>query len=259
MRLVAASEVRELFANYDSLLAEINNWRSLYNPGGIQQLQARPANNALLDLLKVDQEVFGTFPGGFGDNGTGDEHDEDQGGTTDDRVQQCDADIEIPNANTLTLFPESDPVTPCGPVEANPSFNQLVPISRHNVPSGNSRSNLPYSLPTEKEDNMGTTPWNHYTAILDDEFLGSLGGPNILQSRTTPSALVFSAVETGQSSSKNTSSLSYEQDTPAIEYTTHQYQPYKIESQPNFHAEATNQLSLTYATTPNYTIEDMTT
>jgi hypothetical protein len=35
MRLAAASEVRELLADYDKIVEEVNSWRTLYNPGGV--------------------------------------------------------------------------------------------------------------------------------------------------------------------------------------------------------------------------------
>jgi hypothetical protein len=52
----------------------------------MEKRQARPVDDAVLDLLKVELEKFGSFPEGFGDNGTSDKHDEGQGGENDSRV-----------------------------------------------------------------------------------------------------------------------------------------------------------------------------
>jgi hypothetical protein len=69
MRLAAAGEVRELLADYDKVIEEVNSRQTLCNPSGVILQPARPLNQALLDLLKADQEKLGTFSEGFGDNG----------------------------------------------------------------------------------------------------------------------------------------------------------------------------------------------
>ena len=254
VRLAAATEVRQLLADYDALRVEINNWRSLYHPGGVQEVQARPVNNALQDLLEVDQEVFGKFPGGFGDNGTGDEHDEDHGDIAHNGWRECDTNIEIPNANPSALFPESDAVALCDPIEGNSSFDPSVLTSKNTVPSENSHTNITYALPSEEEGYAGHIPWNYDMPTLDDIFVVSLGGQNGFQSQTSPSSPVFSTAEAGQSLYRDMPSRSYEQNTPKTQYPNSQYQSYNTESHETFHSAATNQLSTGYVSMSNYNI-----
>lgn len=47
------------------VVAELNTWRELH---GLSPKQAQPASETLQKLLKVKEDVLGTFPGGFGDN-----------------------------------------------------------------------------------------------------------------------------------------------------------------------------------------------
>ncbi|KAE8446526.1 hypothetical protein EG329_011858 [Mollisiaceae sp. DMI_Dod_QoI] len=78
MCLAAASEIQAILAENIELTAEVNSWREQYGVAGMAPRQVRPVSDAILALLKVDQQVLGTFPAGFGDNGTGEERD-DQG------------------------------------------------------------------------------------------------------------------------------------------------------------------------------------
>jgi hypothetical protein len=261
MRLAAACEVRELLADYDKVLAELNNWRTLYHRGEIQQQQARPVNIALLDLLKVDQEKFGTFPAGFGEKGTSLDHDEDQGGMSDDRGH-FDGDVEAPNDYHSAVFSESDSVAPPGHVEADPLFNQSVPVSGNPVSSENLQSNISQNLPMAQQGDISATSLSLNSFVrMDEELQSFLDGENILHQTLPTDARFFSALDTNHLPHANMSLLSYQQDAPAMEGVNHQYQPYNTESQPQqyFHAQETDHLSLAYATGPNYTIEDMTT
>ena len=78
----AAQEIRSLLAERDELLMEVNQWRSAGGPSFTPR-QARPVSRRLQQVLDVEQEAFGTFPNGFGENpateGSGDQDGEETG------------------------------------------------------------------------------------------------------------------------------------------------------------------------------------
>ena len=261
MRLAAACEVRELLADYDKVLAELNHWRTFYHRGEIQQKQARPVNTALLDLLRVDQERFGTFPAGFGEKGTGLDHYEDQGGMSDDRGH-FDGDIEAPNDYPSAVFSESDLVAPPGHVEAEPLFGQSVPVSGNPVSSQILQSSMPQNLPMAQQGDISAAPLSLRSFVrMDEELQAFLDEENILNQTLPTDASLFSEINTNHLPLTNMPVLSDQEDAPAMEGLNHQYHPYNTESRPQqyFYAQETDHLSLAYATGPNYTIEDMTT
>lgn len=101
--LSAARDLRNLLAERDELVAELNRWRST-NPS-LPPREAR-ATAHLRDLLAVEHEIFGSFPNGFGDNapeeGSGDDYHGGQpgGNGADDRGTQ-----ETPMTNTSHQAP----------------------------------------------------------------------------------------------------------------------------------------------------------
>lgn len=70
-RLTAASEIRRIFAEKDTLLGEVNEWRAR---NGIPARESQGWTQSLESILSVETEVFGTFTGmGDGDgDGEGD-------------------------------------------------------------------------------------------------------------------------------------------------------------------------------------------
>ncbi|KAH7055758.1 hypothetical protein B0J12DRAFT_429662 [Macrophomina phaseolina] len=72
-RLAAAREIRCFLAEREDLLAEVNSWRTRFGPIGAELRQGQPLSENARDLLKVEDEVFGKFPNGFGDNRPSDE------------------------------------------------------------------------------------------------------------------------------------------------------------------------------------------
>lgn len=76
----SANELRNLLAERDELLAEVNQWRSAAGVPLVPR-KARSIGQHLEKLLKLEHETFGTFPNGFGDNPTADEA--DNHGSTD--------------------------------------------------------------------------------------------------------------------------------------------------------------------------------
>lgn len=78
-------------------------------PGETQQLPRRVTTKALLELMDVEQEEFGAFPSGFGDNGPCDDVEGDQSREIDYFVTQPD---NLDFANVLdnpTNFPLMKP------------------------------------------------------------------------------------------------------------------------------------------------------
>lgn len=71
MCLAAAAEIQGLLQENLEVITEVNTWREQY---GMPPRQPQVPGEAVQRLLKVDQDVLGTFPGGFGDNAAGDEH-----------------------------------------------------------------------------------------------------------------------------------------------------------------------------------------
>ncbi|KAH9214805.1 hypothetical protein DL95DRAFT_146506 [Leptodontidium sp. 2 PMI_412] len=71
MCLAAANEIQTILAENLELIAEVNRWREQFH-GEKGTCQPRPLGEAVVSLMKLDQDVFGTFPGGFGDNSQAD-------------------------------------------------------------------------------------------------------------------------------------------------------------------------------------------
>lgn len=68
MNLAAAPEIRSLLAEYESLLAEVNVWRSLNDQNPRPLLNFTGGSSAIEHILNAEQEKFGTFPQGFDEN-----------------------------------------------------------------------------------------------------------------------------------------------------------------------------------------------
>ena len=94
MCMAAASEVQSLLAENLELIAEVNRWREQFSDRSL--CQPKPLGEGVTALLKVDQEVFGTFPGGFGDNSNGYGGDDDHKAENHERHQTEDGRQHIP-------------------------------------------------------------------------------------------------------------------------------------------------------------------
>ncbi|OBT87802.1 hypothetical protein VE02_02152 [Pseudogymnoascus sp. 03VT05] len=90
IRLAAASEVRDLLADYNSLITQLNALQYPHVSGESQQLPHRITTKALSEFMDVEREGFGTFSSGFGDNGPCDDVEGDQGREIDYFVTQAD-------------------------------------------------------------------------------------------------------------------------------------------------------------------------
>jgi hypothetical protein len=165
MCLAAASEVQAILAENIQLIVEVNSWREQYG-SGMGSRQVKPVGDAVLAMLKVDQEVFGTFPGGFGDNGTGDDHDGDGHGA---EIPQMEERRDSPRSFS---FPQAAPST-----STNMGFNlpEQIPIHPHSGsqtfhPDTNHLMGIPGSLmdangsPTQQTMLPGVDPFS----FLDD-------------------------------------------------------------------------------------------
>lgn len=104
MCLAAASEVQSLLAENLELIAEVNRWREQFSDRSLDQ--PKPLGEGVTALLKVDQEVFGTFPGGFGDNSNGDGGDEDHRAGNHERHQTEDGRQQIPPLRPVPETPK---------------------------------------------------------------------------------------------------------------------------------------------------------
>ncbi|KKY16854.1 putative basic helix-loop-helix dimerization region bhlh [Phaeomoniella chlamydospora] len=71
----AVREIKALRQERDDLLKEVNIWRRGYGPPGTVSLQARPQDKAVSDLFAIEQESFGSFTEGFGDDTKADDED----------------------------------------------------------------------------------------------------------------------------------------------------------------------------------------
>ena len=145
MCLAAAAEIQSILAEKNELIAEVNGWREQYGVASIGSRQVKPVGDPILALLKVDQEVFGTFPGGFGDNATIEEHDDDQGLENSSRPQVEEPRVPIhsnfnPQAATHTIsntglnFQEHTSMHPLPraqsvPTDSNHFSERLIPNS----------------------------------------------------------------------------------------------------------------------------------
>ncbi|PVI01709.1 hypothetical protein DM02DRAFT_654188 [Periconia macrospinosa] len=76
LAMSALEDMQALIAERDELLAEVNQWRTASSALPLREVESRGKN--LQELLATKNEVFGTFPNGFGDNapeeGSGDDH-----------------------------------------------------------------------------------------------------------------------------------------------------------------------------------------
>ena len=137
MCLAVASEIQAILAENIQLIVEVNSWREQYG-SSIGLRQVKPVGDAVLAILKVDQEVFGTFPGGFGDNGTGDDHDGDGHGAERPQMEErSDSPLSFPfrqgspstSTNKGFNLPEQIPIHPhSGSQSFHPDANHLIGI-----------------------------------------------------------------------------------------------------------------------------------
>ncbi|KAL3421497.1 hypothetical protein PVAG01_07942 [Phlyctema vagabunda] len=114
IRLAAAKEVRLLLTERDNALERLNGHQGQFNAVTHGKQAGRPISEALLNLLNVEDEKFGSFPGGFGDNGPNDEQEEEHliEGTTQEQNENNENVPFISEAFGSTnehLIPENNP------------------------------------------------------------------------------------------------------------------------------------------------------
>jgi hypothetical protein len=168
IRLAAANEVRKLLADYDSLLTVLNNRQHPYVPADIQQLPPRPVSEALLNLLGVEQEEFGTFPGGFGDNRPGDEVEDEQAGESDYFVAQR-------NNNDSTNLSDEPPNFLLS--EPNSLMNATAPVpdfTAMQLPLDMLATNTTY----ESDPQQGDLDPSHQSTIFSSSIFGDITTSN---------------------------------------------------------------------------------
>ncbi|KAH7403905.1 hypothetical protein BKA64DRAFT_462742 [Cadophora sp. MPI-SDFR-AT-0126] len=182
MCLAAASEVQTLISENLELIAEVNRWREQFS--GCSPWQPKPLGEGVTALLKVDQEVFGTFPGGFGDNSHGDGGDEDHTAGNQERSQTEDGGHPISHTLPMPEVPKIPNVPPdISPV--NFQNETSLPIAAANASTSmnfdpnNTRtsSGQQIDLLDPTSDGFFTIMSNTYGNNLDPDF-GIASGAN---------------------------------------------------------------------------------
>ncbi|OBT78409.1 hypothetical protein VF21_02175 [Pseudogymnoascus sp. 05NY08] len=165
IRLAAASEIRDLLADYNSLITQLNALQYSHVPGESQQLPHRITTKALSEFMDVEREEFGTFPGGFGDNGPCDDIEGDQSRDIDYFITPADnldftTVLERPTnglVNTAATLPDSIPTQlPLNTLqtntdEASTQQRELNPLHYSTIPNSLATGDLttiPNSLAT---------------------------------------------------------------------------------------------------------------
>jgi hypothetical protein len=149
MCLSAAEDMRDLVAENQRLIAELNELRFLAGERNIPLLEPKPVSEAMMQLMNVPNEICGTFPAGFGDNWAYESHDvrPDQGNndlTMDHTAYRPPADdipltVEPPTQNQIpddreiaarsVLFPEyALPGETLPPLSLNCSLSPHTPV-----------------------------------------------------------------------------------------------------------------------------------
>ncbi|KAH7336717.1 hypothetical protein BKA65DRAFT_553354 [Rhexocercosporidium sp. MPI-PUGE-AT-0058] len=180
MCLAAASEVQTILAENLELIAEVNRWRERFPGIESSPREPKPIGEAMLSLMKVDREVFGTFPGGFGDNSQVDAGDEDHSHSQpriEDRRDPMPNPLPIIEAPNFSIvhtdrFPQTFVGDGHQPLEAaTRSINTLpVPNLLDSTPaSGSARFHHPDTLsedPFTFVDNLYGPPLDSNHGIL---------------------------------------------------------------------------------------------
>lgn len=254
MRLAAACEVRKLQANYDKVVGELNTWRALYSQETIQQPRLQPMNAALHDLLKVDQEIFGTFPAGFGENGPGHEQDDYQDAVSDNK-----GDITTSNEIFADFRPEYNTRAPSHYVEANPVFNDFLPGSEgSNIPSANFQSDHLQNNPIMQQDSVCSTPFTRNTFAGPDE--GHFAYENdqtMLQHRTFIAEPNFSTLQRNHLLREDVFLPAYQPNDPSTVGINHHEIPNESAPRTKFYADTIDQPRSGYATAHTYHIHNI--
>ena len=145
------------------------------------QRQARPASDAILDLFKVENEVFGTFPGGFGDNGPGNEHDEDQWRSSGTGTRTAEGDkeafrsdssrelVEIPDMNAAAIPSQIDSIPPI-----NEPLQIQANLASYNIPE-NPRTLDAFQSLSIMTGLPATIPDDQLLPLLGNEYEHPLG------------------------------------------------------------------------------------
>jgi hypothetical protein len=194
MCLAAANGINDLLAENSELLAEINSWRALYGGVGMTQYQARPVSDAVSDLFKVEKEIFGTFPGGFGDNGPGDEHDDDQWGENGKATEGDKEAFISDSSRELVNIPDTNAATMPSHIDSIPPLKEPLPTQANlissNIPEITRTLNVFQDLPLVTEL-QATNPDDQLLPLLDNEYGHSLGSYAESYTGTNVSQMIY--------------------------------------------------------------------
>lgn len=181
-----------------------------------------------MNLLGVEQEEFGTFPRGFGDNGPGDEVEDEQAGESDSFVAQR-------NNNDLANLSEEPPNFLLS--EPNSSENALAPMSNF-VTMQQPLDLLATNTTFETDTQHGDLDPSHHSTIFSSSLFGTITTSNgdlpdnLLLGNGWPTDVYSEPVFHGDGDSTQLlysngifSSQFHEQHRPILEHTTYDFLP----------------------------------
>lgn len=157
--------------------------------------RTKSTGDALSALLKVDQDVFGAFPGGFGDNPNGDDHEDDhQAEDADGRSQAR----ERADQNPSSASPSE--LTPNLPVNITNDAAYLE-TSHHHNPAPFDSNNL--HEPTISVSSISAAPTSVQQVVPNDPVVFSAlddayGMPLASDGNLLPSDINFNTLSMGQ-------------------------------------------------------------
>lgn len=156
--LEAATGIQTLLQENHEILTELNGWR-LQN--GHPEREAPATSEAIMDLLKLHNDTFGTFPGGFGDNaqlavvGKPNDFIEDQVLGQPGQVDQVSMQPQVNHTSEVVFNP------PHAPRPQLPGASVPIPPIQHIVPQ--EFNVLPAPLAMEE-------PLDEMLQYLDNEY-----------------------------------------------------------------------------------------
>lgn len=156
--ITAADEIKALLAENQQVVAEINTWREI---GGLQPKQNIQTSETLQKLLTVDQDVLGTFPGGFGDNAV----EENKNGETLNAANSREQpQHQAPEAETMHVdLPSVVPVNAQQAVV--PGIGQVVGVHKPSI------SHLQPQQSVGFDQNLGATNQIDNTQYINNQMI----------------------------------------------------------------------------------------
>ncbi|KAJ7697455.1 hypothetical protein B0H17DRAFT_1130424 [Mycena rosella] len=154
-RLGCAQQIHAMRAEQESVLSEINSLR--LQVGITHHKEVEALNAEALEILAVEDEVFGTFPAGFGDNGDdANDGDDDMGVDAGEEGRDCSAvrhsrrstSPSMSHGSSFSRSPANSTVTrAAGAIFISPSPPAQPPMSPMSPAGDAQSSNTPGTPP----------------------------------------------------------------------------------------------------------------